>query len=541
MTISKYTVYLRTGRAKYYLLISLVFLSASQVMTGASRSWGAEQAVHFDINAFEVYDNTVLSEDEVRGALEGMMGETKTVADVEKARDALEKFYHKKGYISVSVNIPEQSVDEGTVKFQVIENRVGKVTVSDNRYFTRERLLKDLPSLNPGEILYGPSIEKEINKLNSTADLKVTPILMPGKEPGTVDVELKVQDKAALHGSLELSNNYSPNTTPLRLNAVIHYDNLWQADHTVSLQYQMSPNDTNQVEVFAGSYVLPVPWRPEDRFAVYGVLSDSNSAFGEGFHTVGKGDIIGARYVVSLPSYKAYANAVTIGFDYKDFMDATGLGQNSTIKTPVTYLPLSIAYSSSLTDKWGLTVFSSGVNMVFRGLVTNQEQFENKRFEGEGDYIYATAGVERSKKLPGNTKLYVKIDGQVSDQPLINNEQYAAGGIDSVRGYKLSESLGDEAFHGITEFSAPELVELTGLTNKFMLTPYVFFDYADLRILNPLPSQQENIEIYSTGSGVRGNCTKWLEYDVGVALALVGTVYTPRDTVTAYFKVKSSF
>jgi hemolysin activation/secretion protein len=74
-----------------------------------------------------------------------------------------------------------------------------------------------------------------------------------------------------------------------------------------------------------------------------------------------------------------------------------------------------------------------------------------------------------------------------------------------------------------------------------MLTPYVFFDYADLRILNPLPSQQENIEIYSTGSGVRGNCMKWLEYDVGVALALAGTVYTPRDTVTAYFKVKSSF
>ncbi len=541
MTILKYPVYLGLGRLKHYLLISLVFLSASQVMTWASRSWAAEQVVHFDINAFEVYDNTVLSEDEVREALEGLMGEQKTVADVEKARDALEKYYHKKGYISVSVNIPEQSVDEGTVKLQVIENRVGKVTVTDNRYYTRERLLKDLPSLCPGEILFGPRIEKEINKLNSTEDLKVTPILMPGKEPGTVDVELKVADKPALHGSLELSNNYSPNTTPLRLNAVIHYDNLWQAGHTVSLQYQMSPNDTNQVEVFAGSYVLPVPWRPDDRFALYGVLSNSNSAFGEGFHTVGNGDIIGGRYVVSLPTYKSYAQAVTIGFDYKDFKDATGLGLNSSIKTPVSYLPLSFAYSSSLTDKWGLTVFSSGLNMVFRGLYTNQEEFENKRFQGEGNYLYATAGVERSQKLPGNTKLYVKVDGQLSDQPLINNEQYAAGGIDSVRGYKLAESLGDNAIHSTAEFSAPELIELTGLTNAFKLTPYIFFDYADLRVLNPLPSQQENIEIYSSGSGVRGNCMKWLEYDVGVALALVGTTYTERDTVTAYFKVKSSF
>ena len=457
-------------------------------------SFGAEQVVHFDIDAFEVYDNTVLPVDDIRDALAGLAGKQKTVEDVEKARASLEKVYHDKGYISVFVNIPEQSVDEGTVKLDVVEGKVGKVTVDGNRYFTRQRLLEDLPSMGPGEVLYGPQIEKEINKVNSNPALKVTPTLMPGKEPGTVDVDLKVQDQPTLHGSVELNNRASPNTTPLRLNAALHYDNLWQRDHSLTLQYQVAPIDPNEVEVFAGSYVLPVPWRKDDRFAVYGVLSDSNTAFGEGFHTVGNGGIVGARYVAALPHYMAYAHSLTFGIDYKNFKDETGLDPNSTVKTPVTYVPLSFGYSSSLLDRWGVTVFNSGINMVFRGMVTSQEEFENKRFKGEGDYIYATLGVERTQKLPWDTKLFVKVDGQISDQPLINNEQYAAGGMESVRGYKETEALGDDAFHAIVEFSAPEIAHFFGLEKRFTLTPYTFFDYANLKILNPLPSQQEFIE-----------------------------------------------
>jgi len=542
MTILKYSASFREGGFKYCFLLSLIFLYASLVTVGTGRSWGAEQVVSFEIEAFEVYGNTLLEDEEVRDVLAGLMGEKKTVADVEKARDALEKLYHNKGYISVFVNIPEQSVDEGTVKLQVVEGRVGKVTISDNRFVTMEKLLNELPSLAPGEILYGPRIEAEINKVNSSQDLKVTPILMPGKEPGTVDVELKVQDHPALHGSLELNNRASPGTEPLRLNAILHYDNLWQRDHSLSLQYQMSPQNPDQVEVFAGSYVLPVPWRSDDRFALYGVISDSNSAFGEGFHTVGKGDIIGIRYVFSLPTYKAYAQALTIGLDYKDFRQATGLDNpGGAIQSPVSYLPLSFSYSSSLRDPWGLTVFSSGLNMVFRGLFTSQSEFENKRFDAEGNYLYFTGGVERSQKLPGDTKLYIKVDGQLSDQPLINNEQYAAGGMESVRGYKESEALGDKAIHTITEFSAPDLAELAGLGKKLSLRPYVFFDYADLMILDPLPSQKEVLELCSTGAGMRGNFMNRLEYDVGFGVPMIGTTYSPKDSVRVYFKVKSYF
>ena len=157
-----------------------------------------------------------------------MIGPDKKASDVETARDTLEKLYHSKGYPTVLVSIPEQRVQEGIIRLDVTESKVAKVATVGNRYVTSEKILSSLPSMKPGEVLYTPEVQKEISKANENADVKVTPSLSQGNEAGTVDVDLKVEDTLPLHASLEISNRYSPDTTPLRLNAVIHYDNLWQ-------------------------------------------------------------------------------------------------------------------------------------------------------------------------------------------------------------------------------------------------------------------------------------------------------------------------
>ena len=56
--------------------------------------------------------------------------------------------------------------------------------------------------------------------------------------------------------------------------------------------------------------------------------------------------------------------------------------------------------------------------------------------------MYFTAGMERDHKLPSGMGLFLKLDGQIADQPLISHEQYIAGGMTNVRGYKEAEALG---------------------------------------------------------------------------------------------------
>ena len=61
-----------------------------------------------------------------------------------------------------------------------------------------------------------------------------------GTHPGTVEVELRVRT-SSLHGGVELNDRYSVSTSRLRFGATLRYDNLWQKEHSVSLQYQTSP------------------------------------------------------------------------------------------------------------------------------------------------------------------------------------------------------------------------------------------------------------------------------------------------------------
>ena len=505
-----------------------------------------EQELTFPIEGFLVEGNTLLPPEVVQDTLEAMIGPDKKASDVETARETLEKLYHSKGYPTVLVGIPEQRVQEGIIRLDVTESKVAKLQTVGNRYVTSEKILSNLPSLKPGAVLYTPDVQKEISKANESADVKVTPSLSQA-DAGTVDVDLKVEDTLPLHASLEISDRYSPDTTPLRLNAVIHYDNLWQADHSLSLQYQNSPQDPNQVEVGAAAYSLPAPWAPTHTILFSGIWNSSNSAFGEGFSAIGKGKMFGTRYVLPLPALTNYTHNLIIGLDYKDFENLTSQLTNpskannnaNAENPPVTYVPLSLAYTSFLTDPRGVTQFNAGLNMAFRGLISDETAFAQNRFDARGDYLYATGVVQRTQDLFAGTKLFVKADGQVSDAPLINNEQYAGGGLDNVRGYHETEALGDSALHSTVQFLGPEMAASHGVCDgKLQCTPYIFYDQAHLFIMDPLPGQEASFNLEGTGVGVKGVYNKCFEYETCWATALTSTEHTKSGSDMIHFRVK---
>jgi len=528
---------------------------------GQEAGGGEADAASFTISGFRVEGNTLLPEKPIlldeempilipnlADILEEFTGDGKSIQDVEAARTKLEKSYHDLGYPTVLVNVPNQTLEEGIVLLEVVEGKVRRVRVTGNRYFTMADIVKDLPTLKPGVIIYLPRLQEELMVVNTHPDMKVEPTLMPGKDPGTVDVELKVEDKMPLHGSLELNNRNSVDTTDLRLNGMLRYDNLWQKGHSASGQFQTSPEDTDEVQVLSASYVLPPPWQDEHRLAFFGVWSDSQSAFGEGFQMVGSGFIAGVRYVIPLQPYAMYTHNLTAGVDYKDFDETVGFTEDEDMRTPLQYWPLSFAYSGSLPDEGGITIFSAALNMALRELGTDPEQFAIKRYQSRGGYLYGTFGVERRQKLPWQTALYVKVDGQIANEPLISNEQYMAGGMESVRGFKESSEAGDNAVHLLTEFSAPDLLSGVNAHIPCNLEPFLFYDFASLSIKSPLEGQDPSFNLSGAGAGIRGKiATNYsFEADWAVALTSSSEVSTGEPEVSAgdqeiYFKVKYTF
>src|SRR6478609_8015452 len=185
----------------------LIFLSAAGIVSAAD--------MKFYIREYRVEGARRLKSLEVEEAVYPYLGPARTPGDVEQARVALEKVYHDKGFQTVSVVVPQQDPRRGVIRLEVVEGKVGRLRVNGARFFLPSKIKAEVPSLAEGSVPDMNRVSKEIVGLNRLADRRVTPVLRAGVEPGTVDIDLNVEDKLPLHGSLELNNRYSSNTSEL--------------------------------------------------------------------------------------------------------------------------------------------------------------------------------------------------------------------------------------------------------------------------------------------------------------------------------------
>ena len=160
--------------------------------------------------------------------------------------------------------------------------------------------------------------------------------------PGTMDVDLKVEDKSPWHASVGLNNDYSADTKKLRSTASIGYDNLWQLGHSVSLTFFTAPQQTDNAKVWSGSYSMPLSNRWSLQFSGY--KSDSNVATIGGTNVLGKGHSFGVSATYSMEPQGEWYNSLTMGIDYKKFDETTRFGNNEEL-IPLKYLPFTFSYN----------------------------------------------------------------------------------------------------------------------------------------------------------------------------------------------------
>lgn len=483
----------------------------------------AQDKAVFDIMEYEVDGATLLQQVKIEKAVYPFLGAGKTVEDVEAARKALEQEYRKSGFATVTVDVPEQHVTEGVVRLRVNESKVGKLRVTGSRYYSQGRILAQVPSVAPGTTPNFTAFQGDLQTVNRFPGSRVTPILKPGREPGTTDVELNVEDKNPLSGSVELNNHHSPNTSALRLTGTAAYANLWQLGHTLSLQYQTAPEKPEEARVWVGSYVAPLP--ESDKVAVfYYVHSRSGVAALSDLTVIGNGDIYGARLIVPLPSDGPLYHSLTFGLDYKDFQENIAQPGTPGIQTPIRYWPAILSYGGSRADSRGQWEFSTGVTAGLRDADSNELAFDNKRFNARGNFFIYKWEAQRTQRLWKSWSLVGRLDGQVADQPLVSNEQFSAGGAGTVRGYLESEQVADNGFHGTLELRAPSVWSRKDASGS--LEPHLFVEGAHLTLRDPLPRQQSHFSISSAGLGLRFKDGRQIDAVLDLAFPFQSTTYT---------------
>ena len=475
----------------------------------------AAQGLQFPIYEFEVKGNSLLAVDTIEAAVMQHMGETQTLKNVEAARAALAQAYQDAGYLTVVVAIPEQNVDSGVVQLQVTEAPVERLRVVGAQYTLPSAVVQRLDQAQEGRVPNFTVLQQQLDSVNRSADIKVSPVLKAGKTPGTVEVQLDVEDQLPLHGSVEVGNRQSPNTTPTRVSAALRYDNLWQAGHSLGMTMQASPEQLSETGVLTANYMVPLG-TGGNALTTYLVSSRSQFASLAGGGSLGASDTLGLKYAQSFGLQDGLMQTLTWGADYKHILqsDVGGLHENQ-----LRYLPLSLGYHGIWLGQPQATVADVGLVLGMRGLLGNSDrQFDAKRAQALASFAALRAGWQGSAELAGyaNWTLGAKVEGQLASGVLLPSEQFVGGGVDSVRGYLEGERSGDQALRASFEISSPniKLADLLGWRIRGLA-------FAEGAVLQNLDTAAEVSHLLSLGLGARVSGPRGVNLMFDAAQALV--------------------
>ena len=500
---------------------------------------GNESARKFDINEYVVDGNTVLPVPDIEAAVYPFLGEARNSGDIYKACGALEKIYETRGYQTVQVLIPQQSVDGGIIHLQVIENPVGRLRVLNSQYHLPSEIKANASSVAEGKVVNMAELQSDIVALNQQPDLQVTPDLKAGKVPGTVDIDLKVtKESLPLHGSIELNNQYNQDTTPLRLVASASYDNLWQLGHSLSLSYQIAPENPSDAKVLSGTYLFRIPRSPLS-LLVYGVKSDSDVAVLAGTDVIGKGDIEGFRSIVNLPGSDTFYHSVTGGIDRKALTQNVVTGGVPS-DAPVIYYPVTLGYAATLQERDTTTEANASLNFATPGLGSKSAEFDPQRFNAVPQYFYVKVSADRTQPLPWGLSVFGKVEGQFTDDPLLSSEQFSIGGANSVRGYLEAERIGDLGVRGTVELRSPSVAkDISPKINDLHFL--AFADTAAVALQQPLPGETPSFFLAGIGAGVRLTAFNDVNAALDIAFPLENGAVTKAGDMHVHFLVSSAF
>ena len=495
----------------------------------------------FDVEAYDVDGNSLLDPLSIEKAVYPHLGPGRTKADIDGARQALEDAYHGRGFDSVVVDIPPQTVADHVVRLHVVETTVGRLRVTGTRFYSIEDVKKRTSALTEGAIPNFHEAQTEIAELNRTAGRQVTPLVRQGVIPGTVDVDLKVTEQQPAHASLELTNDHAVDTSPLRLTANFHYDNLWQRGHTASFSYAVAPQDRDQSEVFAGSYLAPVP-NSRWNLLVYGYHSNSNVATIGDVAVLGKGYAVGVRGIAQLPPIGAVTESLSLGLDFKHFnqLIAVGSGKTPPTQSAINYWPLNVVYSLQLDRAASSTHASFGVTAGLHGGDAADAVFDHNRAYARSDFIHANVDLEHTQNLPLGMAANLRLSGQITNQALVSGEQFSAGGLNSVRGYRQSAAVGDNGVFGSVELRSPLITFAPRrLVDDWRL--FVFGDAGDAWLMHPLPDQKSEFTLYSSGLGTRFQLFGRIDGDLLFGVPLAATRGSEIGRAYTLFNLKAGF
>lgn len=144
-----------------------------------------------------------------------------------KAIDDINNLYAQKGFVTARAFLPEQTVQNGNIRIDLIESKIGNITVQENRW-TKSKYITDRLPQKQAQLFDIVELEKDVLDFNRYNDgIKLTANLKAGQEAGTTDIELVADEKFPFHLTGVMDNQGRYTTGSIRGGAMLYADSLF--------------------------------------------------------------------------------------------------------------------------------------------------------------------------------------------------------------------------------------------------------------------------------------------------------------------------
>lgn len=485
---------------------------ASQGTPAAGPSSAESSSLKFDIVRYHVDGNTLLSAAAVRRALLPYLGRQKDFGDVQHALEALQRVYLDAGYSVVQVNLPEQELESGEVRFAVVEPKLAKIDVQGNGHHSEKNILNSVPALRPGGIPNSTEIARDLKVANENPSKQTQVLLRTGDTDGEIDATVKVADSKPVKYSVSLDNTGTDQTGRFRLRFGYQRANLWGRDHTLVFQYITNPEHVSKVTAVGVGYHVPLYRLGDSLDFVAGYSNVDSGTVQDLFNVSGAGVIFAARYNHNFNRIKDYEHRLMFGLDYRAYQNSVkAVGSDFPLVPDITVHPASVVYGGTLHRPNAELNFyvgpaqnifpggNDGAPSDFQGPSAN---FPNGARKGaKAGYRIWHFGANYSRTL-ADWQLRATFNGQYTDDALIVPEQFGLGGAGDVRGFEERQYSDDKGYQSSFEIYTPDLAKKVGYPGGH-LRFLVFYDTGTVGRNFLQPGEKEGISADSAGVGVR--------------------------------------
>mgnify|MGYP001766030250 CR=1 FL=1 len=453
-----------------------------------------------------------------------------SISEMQKVADMITDEYRKRGYPTSRAYIPPQTIGkDGMMTMQIVEGRVGEVSVKGNKFF-KPSIYKKKLKLKTNDPFNYSSLQRSLTLINERPDRFAKVILVPGKTPGSTDIVLDVKDYLPLHIGYAHDNFGSRYVGRDRDSVTFEHNNLLGFDDQLYFQYMRSEDSLSTLK--SGRYIFPL----NDGLNLGVNASYAKTRLGrefESLHSLGKAMILGIFLNQSIITNETLDFRLNLGFDYKKIRNYLNGSESSRDDGRV----VKLGFDLDNIDNYGRTLFTgeldNGIPDMWGGL--HSKDGRATRVGAGGRFTKGVFNLYRSQNLPLAMNLLFKNTAQYTNNTLTAAEEMQLGGPYSVRGYAPGEVAGDRGLYSAVEWSCPYYFipkkakipwtkETWYDTTRFVL----FYDWGTVRS-NSKEETTKTRTLNSVGLGFRFGLTNRLSAKFELAWPIGG----PRSSDTS--------